>query len=65
MPTLKTLDDAARLSGVSRRLLQRWVSEGKLTAYRIAGDRHRYVDMQQIERLRKPEPIDPGHGEDR
>lgn len=57
MPTLKTLDEAARLSHVSRRLLQKWVREGKLTAYRIAGDRHRYVDMDEIKKLRKPEQL--------
>jgi excisionase family DNA binding protein len=59
MPTLKTLDEAARLSGVSRRLLQKWVGEGRLTAYRIAGDRHRYVDLDEVKRLRKPERLPP------
>lgn len=59
MPSLRSLDDAAREVGVSRRLLQRWISEGKLQAYRIAGDRRRFIDIDQLNRLRKPERL-PG-----
>lgn len=57
MPSLRSLDDAAREVGISRRLLQRWISEGKLQAYRIAGDRRRFVDIEQLNRLRKPEKL--------
>jgi excisionase family DNA binding protein len=57
MPSLRSLDDAAREVGVSRRLLQRWISEGKLQAYRIAGDRRRYVDIDELNRLREPEKL--------
>jgi len=57
MPTLKSLNEAATLCGVSRRLLQKWVSQGKLTAYEIAGDRKRYVDVEAVQRLRKPQAL--------
>jgi excisionase family DNA binding protein len=57
MPSLRSLDEAAQDVGVSRRLLQRWISEGKLQAYRIAGDRRRFVDIEQLNRLRKPEKL--------
>ena len=59
VPTWKALDDAAGQAGVSRRTLTRWISEGKLIAYRIAGDRRRYVDMDDIKRLREPQPTQP------
>lgn len=57
MPTLKSLNEAATLCGVSRRLLQKWVSQGKLTAYVIAGDRKRYVDVEAVQRLREPHAL--------
>jgi excisionase family DNA binding protein len=57
MPTWRTLDDAARQTGVSRRTLTRWISQGRLTAYTVAGDLHRYVDLDQIKKLREPKPI--------
>ncbi len=56
--TWRSLDDAAKQSGISRRTLTRWISEKRLTAYRIAGDRRRYVDMDDIKQLRKPKPLD-------
>lgn len=57
MPTVKSLDDAARLSGVHRRTIQRWLGEGKLTAYRIPGDRKRYVDLDELSQLRTPQAL--------
>jgi len=57
MPNVKSLDDAARLSGVHRRTIQRWLWEGKLTGYRIPGDRRRYVDMGELESLRTPQAL--------
>jgi len=54
MPRLKALDDAAAQSGVHRRTLQRWLNDGSLTAYRIAGDRKRYIDLDELEKLRQP-----------
>ena len=52
------MDDAARDSGVSRRTLTQWVSDGKLRAYRRAGDRKRYVDLDDIKQLQKLRPVD-------
>ncbi len=58
MPTWRSLDDAAKQTGISRRTLTRWVSEGKLRAYGRAGDRRRYVDLDDIRELQKLRPID-------
>ena len=57
MPRLKPLDDAVQDTGLGRRTLQRWLSEGILTAYKIAGDKRRYVDVEEIEKLRQPQPL--------
>ena len=57
MPTMRPMDDAAKQTGIGRRTLQRWISEGVITAYSITGDRRRYVDMDEIRRLREPKPI--------
>lgn len=57
MPQFKPLDEAARLSGVGRRTIQRWLGEGRLTAYKIAGDKKRYVDVDEIDKLREPQPL--------
>jgi excisionase family DNA binding protein len=57
MPNVKSLDDAARLAGVHRRTIQRWLGDGLLTPYRIPGDRKRYVDLDELSRLRAPQPL--------
>jgi excisionase family DNA binding protein len=57
MPSVKALDEAAQLVGVPRRTLQRWLGQGKLTANRIEGDRRRFVDVDEIKRLREPRPV--------
>ncbi len=58
LPTWRSLDDAAAQTGISRRTLTRWVSEGKLRAYSRAGDRKRYVDLDDIRKLQELRPID-------
>ncbi len=63
MPSLKAIEDAARVTGVSRRTLQRWVSAGRLTGYRITGDRRRFIDLDEIKRLREPKPVSKGTAE--
>jgi excisionase family DNA binding protein len=63
MPNVKSLDDAARLSGVHRRTIQRWLWEGKLTGYRIPGDRKRYVDLEELARFRAPQALPRRGGE--
>ena len=60
MPTIKSLDEAARLTGVSRRLIQKWLGGKRLTAYSIAGDRRRFVDLDEIKKLREPRPLTDG-----
>lgn len=56
VPTIKSLDEAAGITGVPRRTLQRWLNEGKLTPWTIEGDRRRFVDIAEIEKLRQPRP---------
>lgn len=51
MATLKALDDAAKASKISRRLLQKWLSEGKLKRWQKPGDRKRYVNMDEVKRF--------------
>jgi len=58
MPSLRSLDDAARIGKVSRRLIQKWLGEGKLKRWQIPGDRKRYVDMDEVKRLLEPRPLD-------
>jgi excisionase family DNA binding protein len=57
VPTWRSLDDAAQQTGISRRTLTRWISEGKLTAYSRAGDRRRYVDLDHIRKLQELRPL--------
>lgn len=54
MPQLKTLNDAAKIAKVSRRLLQVWLTEGKLKRWAIPGDNRRYVDMDEVKKLAQP-----------
>ncbi|HEV2033389.1 MAG TPA: helix-turn-helix domain-containing protein [Candidatus Dormibacteraeota bacterium] len=57
MATLRTLDEAARAAGIGRRTLDRLVADGKLKAYKQIGDRRHYIDMDELDRLRKPRPV--------
>jgi excisionase family DNA binding protein len=59
MPKVIPLDEAAGRTGVSRRTLERWLSERRIKRYRIAGDKRVFVDPAEIERLREPR-ADPG-----
>lgn len=56
MATWRTLDEAAVQVGVSRRTLQRWIADRRIHAYRIAGDRRAWVDLDEVRELRKPRP---------
>jgi len=58
VPAWRSLDDAAIQSGVSRRTLNRWIADGKLRVYTRAGDRRRYVDLDDIRKLQQLGPID-------
>jgi len=58
VPTWRSLDDAAKQTGISRRTLTRWVSDGKLRAYSRAGDRRRYVDLDDLKKLQELRPIE-------
>ncbi len=53
------MDDAASQTGIGRRTLTRWVSDGKLRAYRRAGDRRRYVDLDDIKQLQQLQVVPP------
>lgn len=58
VPTWRTLDDAAKQTGISRRSITRWISAGKLRAYSRAGDRRRYVDLDDLKKLQQLKPIE-------
>ena len=60
MPKVLALDEAAKRIGVSRRTLQRWLAEGRIKRFRVAGDRRVFVDPEEIERLREPREEPPG-----
>jgi hypothetical protein len=51
----KPLDDVSADFDIPRRTLQRWLGDGKLTAYRVEGDRRRYLDIEEVRRLREPQ----------
>lgn len=57
VPTWRSLDEAAQQTGISRRTLSRWVAQGKLTAYVRAGDRRRFVDLDDIRKLQELRPL--------
>jgi excisionase family DNA binding protein len=54
---VKPLDEVATETGLGRRTLQRWLGEGLLTAYKIHGDRRRYIDLAEVRRLRQPQRV--------
>lgn len=58
MPTWRSLDEAARTTGVSRSTIYRWIKAGLLRPYRILGDPKTYVDLDVIGELRQPRPRD-------
>lgn len=53
VPTWRTMDEASEQTGIGRRTLTRWVSEGRLRAYSRAGDRKRYIDLDDIKKLQQ------------
>ncbi len=58
MPTWRSLEEAAKQTGVSRRTLTRWISDGRLRAYSRAGDRRRFVDLDDLRKLLELRPIE-------
>ena len=62
MATWRTMDEAAKQLGISRRTLTRWVSQGLLTPYTIQGDPHTFIDMDEVKKLRQPRPRKPRGG---
>lgn len=56
LPTWRSLDDAARETGVSRRTLQHWAKLGHIRIYVIPGERKHFVDLDEIEKYRQPRP---------
>jgi excisionase family DNA binding protein len=58
-PSLRTLDEAAKQAGVSRRLLQVWLKDGLLKRWAIPGDHWRYVDLDEVKKLMQPRVVPP------
>jgi excisionase family DNA binding protein len=55
----RTMDEAAAQLRLSRRTITRWVAEGHIRVYKVPGDRHRYVDLDEIRKFRTPTLIEP------
>ena len=55
---LRSLTVAAHEGGISVRLIQQWLTDGKLKRWAIPGDRRRYVDMAELRELLKPRPVE-------
>lgn len=53
MATWRTMDRAAKQLKISRRTLTRWVTEGHIRSYKRPGDRHHYVDLDEIKRYQQ------------
>lgn len=54
-----TIKEASAYSGVPEGTLRRWISERRLTAYRV-GPRKLQVDLNDVDRLRRPvHPVEP------
>ena len=53
-PDIKSLEEASEQTGVPRRTLQRWLQAGDITGYAIKGDTRRYIDVNEVNRLRTP-----------
>jgi hypothetical protein len=49
----KPITDVSAELDIALRTLQRWLNEGKLTPYKVEGDRRRYVDVAEVKQLRE------------
>jgi excisionase family DNA binding protein len=54
---LISLREAVTKTGVARRTFQDWLRDGKITGYTVAGDRQRYLDRAELDRLLQPQPL--------
>jgi DNA-binding transcriptional MerR regulator len=59
MPRWRPLVDAACEFELHPRTLQRWAKQGLIRTYRVMGDRRAWVDLDEIEKLREPQPKPP------
>lgn len=57
LPPIKPLDEVVSEFAIPRRTLQRWLGTGKLTRYKVEGDRRRYLDVAEVKRLRQPKAL--------
>jgi excisionase family DNA binding protein len=55
MPKVISVAEAAKRLGVHERTIRRWIREGRLKPYRLLGDLHRFVDVEEVEALREPQ----------
>jgi excisionase family DNA binding protein len=54
---LVSVAEAAQQTGIGRSTLFRWIRLGYLTPHKKALDRKRYVDLDQLEELRRNPPV--------
>lgn len=55
MPKVISVAEAAERLGVHERTIRRWIREGRLKPYRVLGDVHRFVDVEEVEALKEPQ----------
>ena len=53
-----SVDEAARVLGLSRTTIFKFMREGKLARYRREGDRRTLVDQEELARLVEPRRVD-------
>lgn len=59
IPPYLTFSEVLVLAKVSRRTLERWVSEGLLTVYKVQGQKERRFLSSDVDQLLIPTPVEP------
>jgi excisionase family DNA binding protein len=56
---LATVEEAAKETGIGRSTIFRYIRYGYLKPYKKALDRKRYIDLDELEELRRNPPLVP------
>ena len=58
MPKVISVTEAADSLGVNERTIRRWIKLGRMKGFRVLGDVHRFVAVDEVEALREPIAIE-------